>query len=251
MPETKIFTVPDLGEGLTDASLTEWYVTEGDTVALNQALCSLSTAKAEVDIPSPFAGRVSRRHGQPGDTIDVGAPLVELEVGASAPIPAIGLAAPAGADSGPGPILVGYGTSEAPIRRARGVTPEISSAPERDVTRSPDPVGRNPTALAKPPVRALARRLGVDIEALSPGSGRNGIVTRQDVEAARRARNGHPADLDGSPTTQPPPAPTPATSITSSAAAEGVRIIPVLGVRALWKESFSSARIPTSTSPPH
>ncbi|MET0627188.1 MAG: biotin/lipoyl-containing protein, partial [Acidimicrobiia bacterium] len=109
MATARSFALPDLGEGLEDAILLEWHVATGDDVALNQPLCTVETAKATVEIPSPFAGRVAARIGDPGDTILVGDVLVEIDVGAAA-------------DDVPS-ILVGYGpraAGAAPRRRRRG-----------------------------------------------------------------------------------------------------------------------------------
>src|SRR5258706_7531676 len=80
------FLLPDLGEGLEEAQLVQWLVQVGDAVHLNQPLCQVETAKALVDIPSPFAGTVARLHAEPGDTVPVGAPLVTIEeTGAARP----------------------------------------------------------------------------------------------------------------------------------------------------------------------
>ncbi|MDO3639847.1 biotin/lipoyl-containing protein, partial [Mycolicibacterium arseniciresistens] len=73
------FAVPDLGEGLADATVTAWHVAVGDDVELNQTLCTVETNKAEVEIPSPYAGRIVALGGAAGDTLDVGAPLVRIE----------------------------------------------------------------------------------------------------------------------------------------------------------------------------
>jgi 2-oxoisovalerate dehydrogenase E2 component (dihydrolipoyl transacylase) len=248
MSETRVFSVPDLGEGLTDATLTEWFVDEGDTVQLNQPLCSLSTAKAEVEIPSPFAGQVGRRHGQVGDTIDVGTPLVELEVGSvTPPATAPDLLATTSDPMTPPAVLVGYGTSEGPAPRLRRQASPAAPCPE---IHSPNgrPHGAVPVrpperaafgALAKPPVRALAKRLGVDIQALAPGSGPDGIVTRNDVEAAGRSLNG-----DRPPTAPPldiPTVPAPATRA-SEPSQDGVHVLAVRGVRALIAERMTTSR---------
>ncbi|MGW0860630.1 biotin/lipoyl-containing protein, partial [Streptomyces sp. NPDC002690] len=85
------FLVPDLGEGLLDATIVEWLVVPGDTVTVNQPLCVLETAKAEVEIPSPYAGTVVERRGEPGRTLLVGTPLIFIDSGA-----------PAGTGRGPG-----------------------------------------------------------------------------------------------------------------------------------------------------
>ena len=80
-----IFRLPDLGEGLTEADVVEWYVAEGESVALDQPVVALESAKAVVDIPSPVAGRVRRHCARPGETVATGAPLVEFEIDAGVP----------------------------------------------------------------------------------------------------------------------------------------------------------------------
>jgi 2-oxoisovalerate dehydrogenase E2 component (dihydrolipoyl transacylase) len=153
MTEVRDFLVPDLGEGLEDATITGWQVAVGDDVALNQVLCTVETNKAEVEIPSPYAGRVVELGGDEGQTLSVGTTLVRIETDAAAPPRR--------------PVLVGYGTDAG-----------------MDVTRRPPPTGR---PRAKPPVRKLAAALDVDMAAIAPGSGPDGIVTRDDVLSAAHA----------------------------------------------------------------
>ncbi|KAA0083292.1 2-oxo acid dehydrogenase subunit E2 [Mycolicibacterium sp. P9-64] len=160
------FLVPDLGEGLEDATITTWLVAVGDDVVLNQVLCTVETNKAEVEIPSPYAGRIVELGGAEGETLAVGAPLVRI-ASADARRAVHASAAPA---ERPGiddtvprkPVLVGYGTDDA-----------------MDGSR------RRPRA--KPPVRKLAAELHVDMASVAPGSGPDGIVTRDDVLAAVEA----------------------------------------------------------------
>jgi 2-oxoisovalerate dehydrogenase E2 component (dihydrolipoyl transacylase) len=76
----KVFKLPDLGEGLPDAEIVEWLVKEGDEVKIDQPLVSMETAKAVVEVPSPFTGKVAKFHGGPGDVIKTGAPLAEFQV---------------------------------------------------------------------------------------------------------------------------------------------------------------------------
>jgi 2-oxoisovalerate dehydrogenase E2 component (dihydrolipoyl transacylase) len=146
----KPFLVPDLGEGLEDATLTSWSVEVGDVVELNQTLCSLETAKAEVEIPSPYAGRVVERCGDVGDALPVGSVLVRFETEGAEP-------------QGRNPVLVGYGADDA-----------------MDTSRRPP--GNRPRAA--PAVRKLAKDLHVDLAALQPGSGSNGVIRREDVLAS-------------------------------------------------------------------
>jgi 2-oxoisovalerate dehydrogenase E2 component (dihydrolipoyl transacylase) len=151
------FLVPDLGEGLEDATITSWQVAVGDEVALNQVLCTVETNKAEVEIPSPYAGRILELGGAEGETLAVGAQLVQI----------------ASSDAVPRkPVLVGYGTDDA-----------------MDGSR------RRPRA--KPPVRKLAAELHVDMASVAPGSGPDGIVTREDVLAATEAPRQDDAPVSG------------------------------------------------------
>ena len=153
------FLVPDLGEGLEDATITSWSVEVGDDVELNQTLCTVETNKAEVEIPSPYAGRIVELGGADGETLAVGALLARIATDAPAP---------ARTDERPKrkPVLVGYGTDD-----------------EMDASRRA-PVSDGTRPRAKPPVRKLAADLHVDLASLAPGSGQDGIVTREDVLAA-------------------------------------------------------------------
>ncbi len=206
------FNLPDLGEGLTEAEILEWKVAEGDEVRLDQEIVEVSTAKAVVVIPSPHAGVVATLHGAPGDVLEVGTPLITYRVGEESPPEE---AAPADAtpgtteqpapDEGPGdersPNLVGYGATEDRVGR-RG---RRRSTP----TAAPAPAGDRPRA--KPPVRKLAKDLGVDLGAVAP-SGPSGTITREDVRAAA-----------GAPPEQPETQPTPATPATPGGSVEPVR----------------------------
>ncbi len=157
MPE---FRLPDLGEGLTDASIVEWLVSPGDTVRVDQPVVDVETAKARVEVPSPFAGVVSALHGEVGDTVAVGAPLVTIDEPSD--------------DSGS--VLVGYGTSLS-TRRHR-----------RSRAASPAPAVGDNRPVISPLVRRLARENGIDVATLA-GSGPHGTVLRSDVEHAMRARS--------------------------------------------------------------
>lgn len=158
MSAVRDFLVPDLGEGLEDATITTWLVAVGDEVALNQPLCTVETNKAEVEIPSPYAGRVAELGGTEGQTLPVGSVLARIAV-AGAPPTAPPTTQPPPTASVRTPVLVGYG-----------------------VDAGLDGSRRRPRA--KPPVRKLARDLNVDLAAVHPGSGPDGIVTRADVLAA-------------------------------------------------------------------
>jgi 2-oxoisovalerate dehydrogenase E2 component (dihydrolipoyl transacylase) len=155
------FLVPDLGEGLEDATITGWNVAVGDDVELNQTLCTVETNKAEVEIPSPYAGRVVELGGAEGQTLTVGSVLVRIATSVAEAEP---IAQPPSANGAVrNPVLVGYGADDAMDTSRRGS------------------VGDRPRA--KPPVRKLAAELNVDLS-LVTGSGQDGVITREDVLAA-------------------------------------------------------------------
>ncbi|ROR72708.1 dihydrolipoamide acetyltransferase family protein [Bogoriella caseilytica] len=207
------FKLPDVGEGLTEADLVSWAVAPGDTVTANQLLCEIETAKSVVELPSPQAGVVRELLVSEGQTVDVGAPLLVIDTDPGSPEgPDDGAASGATAEPAPtaasggtdageaseedgessGSVLVGYGTSgAASSRRKRKSTspdepapatppskPAAVSAPEQE----PAPRPSDARVLAKPPVRKLAKDLGVDLAAVS-GTGPGGIITREDVHA--------------------------------------------------------------------
>lgn len=226
MADIKDFKLPDLGEGLEEGEIVEWQVSVGDVIELNQTVASIETAKAVVDVPSPFAGTVVELIGEEGQSIEVGAVFVRVQVesgsgdrpsplgttsstgGGAATSPVAGttpspdaLAATKkstglDADTEPQP-LVGYGDRGAGrSRRRRGSAPD----PAADVARAaaasedngadflPEPVALSSTKpLAKPPVRKLAKDLGVDLALIRAGSGPEGSITRDDVRAATAA----------------------------------------------------------------
>jgi pyruvate dehydrogenase E2 component (dihydrolipoamide acetyltransferase) len=150
----KAFIVPDLGEGLEEVTLSCWRVAVGDDVELNQPLCSVETAKAEVEIPSPYAGRIVELRGAEGDVLTVGSLLVRIDT-------TPGATQEAGTSNGSlstrRPVLVGYGADDA-----------------LDTSR------RRPKA--KPSVRKLAAELLVDLGNVQPGA--DGLVSREAVLAA-------------------------------------------------------------------
>lgn len=171
MTTIQTFSLPDLGEGLTDAELLSWFVKVGDTVELNQNIADVETAKASVELPSPYAGTVVALHAEEGTTVEVGSPFIDIEVpgtqASDTPEPTV--SEPAQERT---PVLVGYGVAaESTGRRRRMPAPSAESAsvaaPERP--------------LAAPPVRFAARRGGVDLNDVQP-SGTRGEVTRDDLE---------------------------------------------------------------------
>jgi len=164
--ETREFKLPDLGEGLTDAEIVNWLVKEGDTVELNQPIVEVETEKALVEIPSPFAGTVKSTHGEVGARVNVGETLIVVETSDDAP------------KTGRKEVLVGYGPEEGTAKRRKNR--KIGRRSDDEAEGEPEPPARS---LATPPVRKLAREMGVDIDAID-GTGKDGRVTREDVQAA-------------------------------------------------------------------
>ncbi|QCO99589.1 2-oxo acid dehydrogenase subunit E2 [Arthrobacter sp. 24S4-2] len=216
MSETKVFLLPDLGEGLTEAELVNWLVAVGDEIRVDQPIAEVETAKSMVEVPSPYAGTVAVLHGVPGQTLDVGKPLIsvtpigtavaESKSSAAQPVEtqdAETAAAEAYRDeekAGSGNVLIGYGTPgghgvarrtrvrKQPAGGAAGtgtVATKISDAEKAadDLllmrTRVPGKLG----AVISPLVRRMARDHGVDLGGLQ-GSGASGLIMRKDVEAA-------------------------------------------------------------------
>ncbi|GHF18019.1 dihydrolipoamide acetyltransferase family protein [Pseudolysinimonas yzui] len=168
------FRLPDLGEGLTESDIVAWRIAEGESVELNQIIAEVETAKALVELPSPYSGVVAALHARAGQTVNVGDPLVTFAVTPSA-------AGEALEEDAPQPNLVGYGARPEhaghPVRRARRGLP---SRPVSDTA----PVARvaHERPRSTPPVRHLARQLGIDLTSIA-GTGPGGLITRDDVAA--------------------------------------------------------------------
>ncbi|WP_285313536.1 2-oxo acid dehydrogenase subunit E2 [Pseudarthrobacter sp. fls2-241-R2A-168] len=230
----KEFRLPDLGEGLTESEILSWKVGVGDTVSLNQVIAEVETAKAVVELPSPFAGVIKELHEQPGTIVEVGKPIVSFEVaddaGTSSSAPVTPATSPAGQKPDPEqepaaakrePNLVGYGavveSSGRPVRRARNLAPAVEPAGTKSPVVEPagtkssvvEPVETGPAKTkssvvepsetkssvvepvetghadtrprSTPPVRKLARDLGVDLQVVA-GTGPQGLITREDVQ---------------------------------------------------------------------
>ncbi|MGO9219686.1 MAG: 2-oxo acid dehydrogenase subunit E2 [Streptosporangiaceae bacterium] len=214
------FRLPDVGEGLTEADIVSWRVKPGDTVTVNQIIVDIETAKAVVELPSPYAGVVAGLLVSEGQTVDVGTPIIAVDVpgppgsGPATAPPRAGSPAPAPAHpdridpaaiaaAGPRPssedlipqvpptgerqaVLVGYGVkAAATTRRQRkapaGVGPV--AGPGISPGKANGAAGGHASVLAKPPVRKLARELGVDLGGLA-GTGAGGSITRDDVQQA-------------------------------------------------------------------
>jgi len=211
------FKMPDVGEGLTEAEILKWYVQPGDTVTDGQVVCEVETAKAAVELPIPYDGVVRELRFPEGATVDVGMSIIAVDVaggsgGAGAPaapaavpvaeVPAQAAVqtpaapqkqpeaqqAPKPVGSGRQPVLVGYGVAASSTKRRPRKGPEITVARVPDTLQAelnghgaaPAPKER---PLAKPPVRKLAKDLGVDLATVVP-SGPDGVITREDVHAA-------------------------------------------------------------------
>ena len=195
----KVFKLPDLGEGLTESEIVAWLVAPGDEVTLNQHIADVETAKAVVELPSPFAGVVRVLHQPAGVVVHVGEPIVSFDIGGAAEpdsAPTADDAAPTRA-SGSAPAeqreanLVGYGPAVEsgghPQRRARPgaaatPVPAADQADQRVVAVTPAATSAGERPRSTPPVRSLARDLGIDLAAVT-GTGRDGLITRDDVRA--------------------------------------------------------------------
>jgi pyruvate dehydrogenase E2 component (dihydrolipoamide acetyltransferase) len=222
MSETRVFLLPDLGEGLTEAELVSWHVAVGDTISVDQPIAEVETAKSAVEVPSPYAGVVAELHGQPGETIDVGKPLISVTAtddAAPAPSPDGNAAGsmPSGSDrpdatpgaassaaaeaetyreeerAGSGNVLIGYGTpgghGVAKRTRARKSSVSVVEPVETKLSKEDElallrtRVPGKLGAVISPLVRRMAKEHGVDLGELH-GSGESGLIMRRDVEAA-------------------------------------------------------------------
>ncbi|WP_240125767.1 dihydrolipoamide acetyltransferase family protein [Thermomonas alba] len=225
---SKKFFLPDLGEGLPDATIVEWYVKEGDIIRLDENLVSMETAKAVVDVPSPVSGKVLKLAGGPGDVIATGALLAEFEIDPSLPQRAEGqdtghhhhAATEPAAPAAPAP---------APAAKAQpqdaGTVVGAMQVGDTVVSEAAVAVGG---VKAVPAVRAMARKLGVDLARVRP-SGPDGTVTMDDVKRAA---------ADGSAKAGA----TPARSVAAAA--------PVTAAAPLQRSALSQSGKPMRTQPP-
>ncbi|MFH8339451.1 dihydrolipoamide acetyltransferase family protein [Streptomyces sp. AM6-12] len=252
------FKMPDVGEGLTEAEILKWYVQPGDTVTDGQVVCEVETAKAAVELPIPYDGVVRELRFPEGTTVDVGTAIIAVQVagGAPAPAPAQPEAAPA-APQAPAPdpeapageakpaarqpVLVGYGVATSATRRRPRKGPEVTvPAPAAEPELNGHaPAAGSPRPLAKPPVRKLAKDLGVDLAAITP-SGPDGIITREDVHAAA-APPATPAAAPAQAAAPAAPAP-----VTTYDGARETRV-PVKGVR----KATAAAMVGSAFTAPH
>ncbi|MEV5316627.1 dihydrolipoamide acetyltransferase family protein [Streptomyces sp. NPDC052687] len=269
------FKMPDVGEGLTEAEILKWYVQPGDTVTDGQIVCEVETAKAAVELPIPYDGVVRALHFPEGTTVDVGTSIIAVEVAGAAPAASEPQPAPAPqglpqeeepAPEGRQPVLVGYGVAATSTKRRPRKGPEVpvaqASAPQASTViqaelngHGPAPAADRPRPLAKPPVRKLAKDLGVDLTTVTP-TGPDGIITRDDVHAA--AATTQPAPQQAAPAQAPAPAQEAATPaapagaaapVTPAAAHDAAREtrIPVKGVR----KATAAAMVGSAFTAPH
>ena len=177
---SKTFLLPDLGEGLPDATIVEWYVKEGDTIRLDENLVSMETAKAVVDVPSPVSGKVLKLAGAAGDIIVTGSMLAEFEVDPNLPQRA------EGQDTGHhhGPAHAAPTPAAAPAPTAADAKADagtvVGAMQVGDAVHAEAAMAVG-GAKAVPAVRAMARKLGVDIARVR-ATGPDGTVTMQDVK---------------------------------------------------------------------
>ncbi|MER7893902.1 dihydrolipoamide acetyltransferase family protein [Micromonospora sp. NPDC094482] len=245
-----VFLLPDLGEGLTEAEIVEWRVAVGDIVTVDQSVVEVETAKAVVDVPCPYAGRVVALHGAAGEARPVGQPLITVAAldadaapaGGGAPEPAGHATYREEERAGSGNVLIGYGTGHGPGRRRRrarlAVAPDPADAPTPAVpaVAAVAPVAgtavKGPAPLViSPIVRRLAREHGLDLATVA-GSGPGGVVRRADVEAAVAA--GAPGRLAAVPDRPEPPA--------SAPTGADDLVIPLTGIRKAIADKLSRSR---------
>ncbi len=220
MSELKQFKLPDVGEGLTEADIVKWLVQPGDTITINQIIVEIETAKAVVELPSPYEGVVQDLLVPEGETADVGTPIISVQIGgdgaaangtaavparaaadtgAGAPEPPPAISAPPaegavepGVYGSPAPkekrqaVLVGYGVKLGATKRRARKPAGAAAGPANGALAAQD---ERVAVLAKPPVRKLAKDLGVDLTTLT-GTGPSGSITRDDIQAA--AQSGAP-----------------------------------------------------------
>ncbi|MEH1014419.1 dihydrolipoamide acetyltransferase family protein [Micromonospora sp. CPCC 206060] len=268
---TRVFLLPDLGEGLSEAEIVQWRVAVGDLVTVDQTVVEVETAKAVVDVPCPYAGRVVALHGAPGEVRPVGQPLITVApvdptsttaaadpaatVGTTEPAATVGTTEPAGhatyreeERAGSGNVLIGYGTGHATSGRRRRrprLAPPTGAAAPREAQPVPA-APPSPASVVPPPPTApapstvglvispIVRRLARDhgVDLASVrGTGPGGVIRRADVEAA----------LAPAPATVPPPAGRPVEPAPVAAAGEDL-VIPLTGIRRAIADKLSRSR---------
>ncbi|GIF75383.1 dihydrolipoamide acetyltransferase family protein [Asanoa siamensis] len=253
MSRMKTFNLPDLGEGLVEGEIIKWLVEVGQEIELNQPIVEVETAKAAVEIPAKWAGKVVEIHHPEGTTVEVGSPIISIDTDptagdlepSAASLAAVDVAPTEGAVEpgligSPAPkanaVLVGYGpktpsakrrprkgdTAPAPAAAAPAPVVPAPAAPVEPPAPAPGAGRTDQVALAKPPVRKLAKDLGVDLRGLV-GSGPLGSITRDDVLAAQNGGGGGAVA---------------AAPVVAIPAGEREQRIPVKGVRKLTAENM-------------
>ena len=276
------FALPDVGEGLTEAEIVTWAVKPGDEVHLNQVICEIETAKSLVELPSPFEGVVAELLVDIGTTVPVGTPILRMQgdgqdadpaSDGGAEAPAAQAAAPAAApaateasgdDDNSGAVLVGYGTGGA-VKSRRGARQAaaptapaaapaaapgaaLAQAAAAQTAAAAPATGSTPDVpapgkvLAKPPVRKLAKDLGINLASVTP-TGAHGQVLRDDVLGHASAA---PAAAAGSGMAGVPTAPRPAAPQFTSNGEREERV-PVKGIRKV----VAQAMVESKFSAPH
>lgn len=186
----KTFNLPDLGEGLPEAEIVTWHVKQGDEIALDQPMLSVETAKAVVEVPAPFSGRVARLHAAEGDIVETGKPLIDIDTGSAAGEAPAGRAPAESAAESPADGDSGTVVGSMPVSDEELVETAVAGS-KRSRNRG--------KVKAAPAVRALAKKLGVDLSEVNP-TGRGDRVTREDVENFRP----RPSDRKREPVRLPP-----------------------------------------------
>lgn len=253
MAVVKEFTLPDLGEGLTEAEIVRWLVQVGEVVAIDQPVVEVETAKAVVEVPCPYGGVVTARYGAEGESLAVGRPLITVAVGSAVDSGASDGSSGGSGDAGEGSgnVLVGYGTTAPGARRRRVRTAAAQSLEPASVAvtqpapapvTAPAPASSSvdgPVAVISPLVRRIAREHRLDLRSLT-GSGPDGLILRADVERAVAAAGAVTAGAAGT-------ASVPAATVTTSAPV-GERV-PLRGIRGAVAEKLSRSRreIPDAT----
>lgn len=233
------FCLPDVGEGLTEADIVNWLVAVGDEIKVNDPIVEVETAKSVVELPSPYAGTVTALLVEPGQTVEVGSPIIEFKT-ADAGLEQPNNDAPEEVPE-TAATLVGYGESTTRSRRSlrrRGSTKTASATVAtlngNGASSPAEAPTKNVTKLAKPPVRKLAKDLGIDLYDV-PATGDIGQVTRDDVLAFADPPVQQPAE-------QGPKQPS-ATILTP----ETPDVIPLKGVR----KATAQAMVSSAFTAPH
>jgi len=227
------FILPDLGEGLTEAEIVSWLVKPGDTIAIDQPVVEVESAKSVVELPSPFGGVIEKLHADAGATVHAGQPLLTMAgdtVEGTDVVPGTAVREIAdAADEGSGAVLIGYGTQARKRGPSKAGSGRFGTGKKKETSPKPAAAAASgPSPVVSPLVRRLAREHGFNASDLA-GSGPNSLVLRADVEA-RIAQGDSPRQVP------------------AASAAGDVRI-PITGLRKMVAERLSTSRreIPEAT----